>query len=214
MRISPGTLAFVVLAMTLSIGAASGQPPAVAPPPPADDGGAVAAVEALHQALLASMRQGGALDFASRRQQLAGVVGRSFDFKKICAAVLGASQWRKLTDVQRAKMQDTFRALTLATYVDRFDAYSGEEFRTISQRALRQGRTLVRSELWIPDETPVRLDYVLHRVDDEWQIINILADGVSDLSVKRAEYSSILRSDGFDGLIARLEKQLAELSSD
>lgn len=211
MRISPATIASVVVAMMFSIAAAVGPTASSAP----DEGGsAVATVEALHQALLASMRQGDALDFAGRRQLLAPVVDRSFDFATISATVLGVSQWRKLTDEQRSKMEETFRELTLATYTDRFDGYSGEKFRTISQRPLRQGRALVRSELRIPDENPVRLDYVLHRVGDDWRIVNILADGVSDLSVKRAEYGSILRSDGFDELIARLEEQLEELSID
>lgn len=212
MRRLPGSISALVLAMLFSIGAGGGQLPTSHAP--VKDDGAIATVEALHQALLAVMRQADALSFADRRQRLVPVVRRSFDFTTISAAVLSASEWKKLTDAQRLKMEDTFRELTLANYADRFDGYSEEQFRTISQRPLRQGRTLVRSELSVPDEDPVRLDYVLQRAGDKWRIVNILADGVSDLSVKRAEYGSILRSDGFDELIARLEEQLEELSID
>ncbi|MFZ0255313.1 MAG: ABC transporter substrate-binding protein [Gammaproteobacteria bacterium] len=213
MRRLPGTIGAVALAILLPIGAVVSQAPGDSYATDKDDG-AIVTVEALHEALFAVMRQADTLSFADRRQRLAPVVRRSFDFETISATVLGASQWKELTETQRSKMKETFRELTLATYADRFDGYSGEQFETLSQRPLRRGRALVRSELRIPDEEPVRLDYVLQRVGDEWRIVNILADGVSDLSVKRAEYSSILRTAGFDQLIAQLQEQIAELSAD
>ena len=213
MRRLPGTIATVALAMLLPIGEVVGQL-TVAQPSSRTAGSAIATVESLHHALLTVMRQADGLGFAGRRQRLVPVVRDSFDFTTISAAVLSASQWKKLTDSQRLQMENTFHELTLATYADRFDGYSGEQFRTIAQRRLRQGRVLVQSELAAPDGEAVELDYVLQPVGDKWRIVNILADGVSDLSVKRAEYSSILRTDGFDQLIARLEKQIAELSAD
>jgi phospholipid transport system substrate-binding protein len=212
MRRLSGSIGALALVIMLPVGAVGDQLPGAQAPVKED--GAVATVEALHQALLGVMRQADALNFAGRRQRLVPVVRRSFDFPTISAAVLSASEWKKLTDAQQSKMEDTFCELTLANYADRFDGYSGEQFKTISQRPLRRGRTLVRSELRVPDEDTVRLDYVLQRLGDKWRIVNILADGVSDLSVKRSEYSSILRQEGFDQLIAKLEKQIAELSAD
>ena len=38
-------------------------------------------------------------------------------------------------------------------------------------------------------------------------IINMVADGVSDLAPKRAEYQRVFASGGIEGLIAELEKQ-------
>lgn len=206
-------IGIVALAILLPLGAVVSQPPDSSAAP--DTGaGAITTVEALHQALFAVMRQADTLSFVDRRQRLAPVVHRSFDFTTISAAVVSASQWKELTAAQRSRMEETFRELTVATYADRFDGYSGEQFETFSQRPVRRGRTLVRSELRIPDKDPVQLDYVLQRVGDEWRIVNVLADGVSDLSVKRAEYSSILRTAGFEQLIAQLRKQIEELSAD
>ncbi len=208
----PAILGVIALAIVLPIGGLVGQPSVSQPPD--QRGNAVATVETLHQALLAVMREANVLGFPGRRERLAPVVASSFDFPTISATVVGGMQWRALTDAQRSTMERTFRELTLATYADRFTGYSDERFQTIVQRPLRSGRTLVRTELVVPDAEPVRLDYVLHRVDDAWRIVNILADGVSDLSVKRAEYSSILRTGGFDLLIARLEEQIVELTAD
>ena len=47
-----------------------------------------------------------------------------------------------------------------------------------------------------------------HLVGDGWRIINILADGVSDLALKRVEYRAILQRDGFPKLIDMLKKKI------
>ncbi|MGH8605553.1 MAG: ABC transporter substrate-binding protein, partial [Gammaproteobacteria bacterium] len=56
----------------------------------------------------------------------------------------------------------------------------------------------------------VRLDYVLQTKSDEWLIVNVIADGVSDLSLKRADYTSVLKSKGFDDLITVLNDKIAK----
>ena len=46
-----------------------------------------------------------------------------------------------------------------------------------------------------------------------WRIINIVADGVSDLALKRAEYQRVFASGGIDGLVAELEQQTRALGA-
>jgi phospholipid transport system substrate-binding protein len=48
----------------------------------------------------------------------------------------------------------------------------------------------------------------MKKKDEGWQIINIIADGVSDLALKRSEYTSILSRDGFDVLIAKITEKI------
>jgi phospholipid transport system substrate-binding protein len=105
-------------------------------------------------------------------------------------------------------MVETFTRLTVATYASRFDEYSGEEFRAVEIRPLKKQRVMVRSELEESDHDVVQLDYVLHETGEGWRIINVIADGVSDLSIKRADYTSILKNAGFDALISRLNEQI------
>ncbi len=57
----------------------------------------------------------------------------------------------------------------------------------------------------------VSLDYMLEQKDGAWRIINIIADGVSDLALKRAEYQRILGAGSLDDLIKELEAQTARL---
>jgi len=55
----------------------------------------------------------------------------------------------------------------------------------------------------------VHLDYVLHRSSRGWRIVNVVADGVSDLALKRVEYTAVLRKRGFESLLSDLEHKIA-----
>jgi len=67
---------------------------------------------------------------------------------------------------------------------------------------------LVRTELLKSSGTRVHLDYVLQHRQGHWRIINIIANGVSDLALKRADYSSVLKRQGFQTLIDMLEHKI------
>jgi phospholipid transport system substrate-binding protein len=49
----------------------------------------------------------------------------------------------------------------------------------------------------------------MRKIDGRWRIINIIADGVSDLALERAEYSSVIRRYGFNALLAKLKERIA-----
>ncbi|MBU2790595.1 MAG: ABC transporter substrate-binding protein [Acidithiobacillus caldus] len=49
------------------------------------------------------------------------------------------------------------------------------------------------------------LDYVLMRdPNHSWQIVNVVADGVSDLSLKRGEYAAEFAKGGFPRLVTKM----------
>ena len=49
---------------------------------------------------------------------------------------------------------------------------------------------------------------MLKEIGDNWRIINIIANGVSDLALKRSEYTNILQREGFDALIAKINEKI------
>lgn len=172
--------------------------------------GAKGVVEKLHGTLIDAMKNADRLGYMGRYDLLAPVIEEGFDLPYIARIVLGRQHWKSLDRGQRSTMLETFSRLAVATYAGRFDGYSGERFEVISERPLKRGRILVRSELRESDGNVVRLDYVLHQADSQWRIVNVIADGVSDLSLKRADYSAIMKDEGFDALIARMQEQIVE----
>ena len=173
---------------------------------------AEATVDDFHQTLRQVMVEAQTLEFAGRQRVLAPKLASSFDLAYIAERVSGR-HWRDWNEEQRGQMRDTFTALTVATYAARFDGYAGEAFKVTGSEPLKKQRVLVRSELLSADGDAVALDYVLHQTNGDWRIINVVAEGVSDLSIKRADYSTVLKSAGFEELMNRLDEQIDGLAA-
>ncbi len=164
-------------------------------------------VERLQSVMLEAMKGGSKLGFEGRRALLAPVLRSAFDLPYIARIVLGR-HWDGLEEGQRERFLETFTRLVEAIYAGELDDWQGETFSIVQIRPLRGERLLVRSEVLEPDGDVDRLDYVLHRVEDEWRIVNVLADGVSDLALKRAEYDAIIGREGFDALLSKIAGQI------
>jgi len=173
----------------------------------------VAVVERLHGALLDAMQRAGELGFEGRREMLAPVIEETFDLDSIVRIALGR-HWRELSPEQQARMREVFTRLTVATYAARFDGYDGQEFQTRSTREVDERTVLVRTAIVSAPGDETSLDYLVRRDQGDWQIVNVIADGVSDLSLKRADYTAVLRDEDFEALIAKLEQQIADYAQD
>lgn len=169
-----------------------------------------AVVHDLQQSLLQVMREGTQLGFAGRVEFLTPVVNRTHDIELIIKTILGTTLWYELDQLKQDSIIDTFRQLSIATYAGQFKEYSGEQFKFIEERDLPREQKLVRSQLVKGDGDIVNFDYVMHRPEEQWLIINILFDGVSDLAIKRSEYRSIMQREGFQPLIDMLNIKITE----
>ena len=116
--------------------------------------------------------------------------------------------WKDLDSQQQSSFVELFNRLSIATYASQFDAFSGESFNTLTVEKLKKGRILVKTELVRPDDTPVNLDYLMHLNNGQWYIISVIADGVNDLSLKRAEYGNVIKDKGFSGLVSDIEDKI------
>jgi phospholipid transport system substrate-binding protein len=179
--------------------------------PSAGDRGAVEVVEKLHTTLLAVMNEGDQIGYPGRYDRLAPVIKASFDMPFISKTVLG-KYWETLNKEQRSRFVEAFAKMSIATYAANFDRYSGERFKTLSEKGVSSGRILVQSQLIKSDGGKIQLDYLLHRTGNQWRIINIIAEGVSDLALKRADYSAFLKNKGFESLIEKLNEKVGQYS--
>lgn len=156
------------------------------------------------------MQQADTLGLGGRYKSLAPTVTESFNLPLMAQTAVG-SYWKSLTPEQQARFVEAFSRLTLATYAARFDGYSGERFETVAQDETPRS-IVVRTQLVKSDGERIRLDYLMREFDDRWQIIDVLAKGsYSELATRRSEYTAVLRREGFEALIAKLDGKVAEL---
>jgi phospholipid transport system substrate-binding protein len=166
-------------------------------------------VDGLHAALLDVMKNAASLGPGGRREKLAPVLDTTYDFPAMAQRSLGGG-WAKLDADQRARFISAFRGMTLRTYATRFDGYSGERFETLGEEPSIAGTVIVRSLLHTENED-VHLDYRLRETPAGFRVIDVYLGGtVSELALRRAEYSSALERDGFDALVSALERKLAD----
>jgi phospholipid transport system substrate-binding protein len=178
-----------------------------------DDVGATAkqVIEKFQAELIAVMKDGNKLGYAGRYDKLKDTVSNSHDLPKIARIVIG-KEGEKLSEEQQQKMVDVFSRLSIASYAHNFKDYSGESFVFDSEEETTRGGVVVHSHLVIPDDKPVKFDYMLKEKGNSWRIINIIANGVSDLALKRSEYTTILQRDGFDALITKINEKIDNYS--
>lgn len=175
----------------------------------AGNSNAAAVVDKLQSALLSAMKGGASLGYQGRYNLIAPTVRSSFDFRTISRIVMGR-YWSKLTDDQKKTFTETFTQLSIATYASQFDSFSGEQFKELGEDKLRDGRVVVRTEIVESSGKSTKLDYLLNRSNGNWHIINVVADGVSDISLKRAEYAAVMSSNGFDDLLNKIKGKIAQ----
>lgn len=174
--------------------------PAAAPDPAAPR----VPIERLYAALDDVMARAAALDFAGRYAALAPVVASSYDVPFMAQLILG-SAWRGLAPEQQARWVESFTRFTVSTYADRFDG-ANVRFEVGALEAAAGGTRLVRTTLYPKDDEPVKLDYRVREAAEGWRIVDVYLNGtVSELALRRSEYSALLKRAGFDALLAAIE---------
>lgn len=187
--------------------------PTVSPPAPVTAAtGPTAVIDALDAALLETMKQAAELGMQGRYDRLKPVLDRSFDFERMISVAAG-SYWTQASEDERRRLLDAFTDLSITTYAAQFDGWSGESFATLGQRAGPRDSVLVDTSLERGGGKPaVSLTYVLTQRDGTWRIVDVLLDrSISQLAVRRSEYSQELRDGGPERLARTLDQKSAEL---
>lgn len=179
-------------------------------PEEGDDAGNTVAI--LHTTLLEVMKKAEKLGYEGRYRRLEPVIKKSFDLDFIIRVATGR-YWRDFTPEERAEITEKFTDLSISTYAARFDSWSGEDFRSLATEPLKRGRLVVRTNFVKSSGEILDFDYVLHETKEGWRIINVIVDGVSDLSLKRGQYTGVLKDEGFRALIDKMDEKIRDYAN-
>jgi len=167
-------------------------------------------VDKLHETLISIMKSADSSSFEDRYQTLETVITEQFNTPLISRVVL-SRYWKSLDQQAQTDFIALFNRLTISTYVSRFDSFDNETFKNLSIEPMKQNRFLVKTELIQNDDKPVSFNYIVQNDDGQWKIISVIANGINDLSLKRGEYSSVIKEKGFDALIISIKEKISDL---
>ncbi len=142
-----------------------------------------------------------------RYQTIRSGVLESHDFETISRIVAGGF-WRTLSSSEQQHLIDAMATLSAATYAARFTADSELTFtpgiRASADKKEPSQSAKVSSQLIRQTGKPYNFEYLLRQKQNQWKIVNIMVDGVSDLALRRAELNRIFGESGYQGVMNHL----------
>jgi phospholipid transport system substrate-binding protein len=172
---------------------------------------AVARIRAFYDALLSVMKQGDKLGIRGRYEKLAPTVRSTFDLAAMTRIAVGP-EWNSIPPEQQVALIEHFTQMTIATYANRFDAYSGERFEVEPVAEVRNTGRIVRTKLFPSTGEPVTLNYLMRGSGEGWSVVDVYLTGtISELATRRSEFGAILKSGGPNALIESLRQQTEKL---
>jgi phospholipid transport system substrate-binding protein len=173
----------------------------------------VQVVEKLHDGMIDVMRTAGSASFADRAALVAPVLDGSFDLDFMARKSLGKS-FDTLGAQDQKSWIELFRRFMVANYAGRFTAYSGQSFTTLGEDPAAQDTVLVRTRLNDPGGKDIDLGYRLRQAGGTWKVIDVYLKGtVSELALRRSDFTAILDRDGFPALARSVEAKIADLEA-
>jgi phospholipid transport system substrate-binding protein len=165
---------------------------------------AVRQIESFYSALLDAMKRGEQLGLQGRNRLLTPVTEDIFDLAAMAQLSVGPS-WPSLSESEKRGIVEAFKRMTIASYAKNFAKFTGEQFLVEPLVKTRNSDKIVESKLLSLDSSSVPFNYRMHLVGDKWKIVDIYLNGyVSQLALRRADFSSTIASSGASGLVKKI----------
>ena len=162
--------------------------------------GPMAQVKETVDAILATLKDD-SLTREVRRKQIRNLINRRFDYRTMSQRTL-AVNWKKASPAVRDRFIKLFSKMLESTYMGRIEAYTNERVEYVKERIKGKKAIVDTGNVDIP------ITYRLRRKGDQWLVYDVKIEEVSLIRNYRSSYGEIVRKEGFDGLLAKMEARL------
>ena len=144
-------------------------------------------------------------DVETKKRDIRVLVRERFDFRAMAQSTL-AQNWRSASEAEQDRFVSLYSRLLEDSYLVMVEEYTNEtvEYRNETQRNEKNAQVdtaILAADKEIPVVYRTRLK------DGDWYIYDVVIEGVSLISNYRSTYQQIVRREGMDGLLARLEEK-------
>ncbi len=150
------------------------------------------------------------LSLKQKKERVSGRVQGFLSIESMSQRTLGP-YWGEATDEQRSQFVNLFTGILEESYLHRIEDYSGGSVKYLQQR-VRDTRAIVDTMI-VTEGVELPVQYQLVYEDGSWRIFDLVIEGVSLVRNYRSSYAEIIRREGFDGLIQRMEERLQAMKA-
>ncbi len=148
-----------------------------------------------------------------KQQRFRDMFKTYFDLPGIGRFVL-TRYWAAATPEEQAKFTKLFEDVIVYTWSRRFSEYNGQSLMIQGQQADGKDGTLVKSTIVGNNSSHFGVDWRLRKRPEGFKVLDIVIEGVSMAITYRQDYSTVISQTGsFAGLLAQMEKQVADLKA-
>lgn len=170
---------------------------------------AIQAFKAQHESVIKLLKQGASDD------KLQTKVDQLLDYKYLATTALGGPKhYSKVCAARCDEFEALLTKLIRENYLRMIRKAERHPVEYVGQVAGRNGIYKVTTRIKIDKngrEQAVTVEYVMHQIDDHWQVRDIITDDISLAKTYRYEFNKIAKAGGIDAIIRKLGDKLATL---
>lgn len=146
---------------------------------------------------------------AEKKAKFETMLNSSFDIRTVARFALGRF-WRKLPKSDQTRYFNLFEDYIVNVYAQRFDEYSGQEFKVTGSRSEQNKDYIVFSELLPKKGSNVFVDWRVREKNGKLKVIDVIVEGISMSVTQRSDFASVIQRNGGDttALLDFLDQQI------
>jgi len=141
-----------------------------------------------------------------RRAKIRQVVLQRFGFTEMSKRSLGR-YWSERTPEERTEFVRLFTDLLERAYIDRVDGYTGEQVVYLGE-SIDGDYSEVRSKIVTKRNQEIPILYRLQKNNANWEVYDVIVEGVSLVNNYRTQFSKIIRTSSYQGLVKKMQVKL------
>jgi len=141
------------------------------------------------------------------RGEIMKIVDEYFNYGEMARRALGRP-WKEQSPEKQREFVSLFRQLLFNTYMDKVESYTGGNEKVLYEGEQIEGNyALVKTRIAGVRATDVQVDYKLYVDAGQWQVYDVVVEGISFINNYRQQFNSILTNEPFDNLLARMREK-------
>lgn len=146
----------------------------------------------------------GRQNLVERRVKIMQFIKGGFDFKEMAKRVLGKT-WRDLNEPERNRFTELITKLLENVYIGRLEGYSGQAIEFDGEKV--KGKRAQVTTLVENGNQKIPVHYIMKKSASKWMVYDINIEGISLVRNYQEQFKSILRKEGYEGLVAVIEQK-------